>query len=186
MSQQHNSDRRGYSIFASPIGRIALVGGEKGLREVLICRDESDLRRRLDPFCREFSEIDRGLHQEARAQIEEYFSGHRTRFMLDLDLCALSQFQRRALQALTRVPYGEILSYGELARRLEPRSAPRAIGRAMACNPLPLIFPCHRVVGKSGKLTGYSGGEGIATKAWLLEFERLVRTPQKNAENHMR
>lgn len=105
-------------------------------------------------------------------QLGEYFAGRRSSFDLPLVLPAGSEFYRRVVQSLSEIPYGEILTYGELAARAGSPHAARAVGRVMATNPLPIIIPCHRVVAAGGLTGGYSGGGGVDTKRWLLDFER--------------
>ncbi|ADU64114.1 MAG: MGMT family protein [Pseudodesulfovibrio sp.] len=90
---------------------------------------------------------------------------------LPLDFSRLTQFHQAVLQALSRVPQGKMCTYGELASAVGNPNAARAIGRAMATNPFPLIYPCHRVIGASGKLTGFSGEGGIKLKEYLLKHE---------------
>ena len=108
----------------------------------------------------------------AAAQLSEYFAGTRQEFDLPLDLDGTA-FQRRAWTALAKIPYGETRSYGEQARRLGVPRAARAIGAANGANPLPIVLPCHRLVGADGSLTGFGGG--LETKRWLLEFEATQR-----------
>ncbi len=104
----------------------------------------------------------------AREQLEEYFA--RTRTTFDLPLEALgSAFEHRVWNALRQIPYGTTTSYGALAKRLGDKHATRAVGLANGKNPIPIIVPCHRVVGSKGELTGYGGG--LDTKRWLLEHE---------------
>jgi methylated-DNA-[protein]-cysteine S-methyltransferase len=104
----------------------------------------------------------------AIAQLEEYFAGERRRF--DLPLAARgTEFQRRVWRALTEIPYGKTLSYGELARRIAQPSASRAVGLANGANPLPIIVPCHRVIGADGSLTGFGGGLPVKRKLLALE-----------------
>jgi len=114
----------------------------------------------------------RGLTGEvlARAgqQLGEYFAGTRTTFDIPLDAPGTA-FQRRVWDALRAIPYGTTLSYGELARRLGDVRATRAVGAANGKNPIPIIVPCHRVVGANGALTGFGGG--LDRKRWLLEHE---------------
>lgn len=113
------------------------------------------------------------LLAEARRQIEDYFKGRRKAF--DLPLAPRgTAFQQRVWQQLREIPYGRTLSYGALAAVLS--SGPRAVGMACARNPLPLLIPCHRVIGSNGALTGYSGGEGLATKRYLLRLEGTIRS----------
>lgn len=104
-----------------------------------------------------------------RAQLDEYFAGTRTRFELPLDLRG-TEFQRRAWLALAEIPYGESRTYAEQARLL--RTGARAVGGANARNPLPIVIPCHRLVGTDGGLTGFGGG--LELKRRLLEHERAV------------
>jgi methylated-DNA-[protein]-cysteine S-methyltransferase len=103
-----------------------------------------------------------------RAQLAEYFAGMRTEFDLPLDLAG-TEFQRRAWFALLEIPYGKTRTYAEQARRLGLDHGARAVGSANARNPLPIIVPCHRLVGTSGKLTGYAGG--LEVKELLLRLE---------------
>jgi methylated-DNA-[protein]-cysteine S-methyltransferase len=107
------------------------------------------------------------LHAVA-AQLAEYFAGARKTFDLPLATCG-SPFQRRVWRALQEIPYGETESYGELARRIGAPSASRAVGRANAVNPIPIIVPCHRVIGAGGTLTGFGGG--VERKRYLLDLE---------------
>ena len=104
----------------------------------------------------------------AARQIEEYFAGTRREFRLPLDPEG-NPFQRRVWNALRKIPYGETWSYGQLAERIGRPGAARAVGSANARNPLPIVVPCHRVIGANGKLTGYYGG--LHLKAFLLELE---------------
>lgn len=137
--------------------------------EVLIHRDPLEIRERI--ACTHPN----AKHQEkteAHEQLQEYFRAERQVFSLTLDFGALPPFTRQVLLFLSEVPFGRTITYGELAACCGRPGAARAVGRAMAVNPLPIIVPCHRVVGAGGRLTGYSGGEGIATKILLLDFER--------------
>jgi methylated-DNA-[protein]-cysteine S-methyltransferase len=117
----------------------------------------------------------------AVSQLQDYFDGARSGFDLPLSPHG-SAFQLRMWEALRAIPPGETRSYGELARALG--NSARAIGQACGANPIPILIPCHRVLGAAGALAGYSGGEGPATKLWLLEHERRMRgehgaTPQQ-------
>ena len=110
----------------------------------------------------------RELVEETQQQLAEYFAGRRTEFALPLDLDGTA-FQRRAWLALLEIPYGETCTYAEQARRLGLPHGARAVGSANARNPLPIVIPCHRLVGSTGKLTGYAGG--LAYKERLLRLE---------------
>jgi methylated-DNA-[protein]-cysteine S-methyltransferase len=105
---------------------------------------------------------------QARQQLTEYFAGSRTTFDLPLDPSG-TEFQRRVWDSLRTIPYGTTTSYGAIARRLGDPHATRAVGAANGQNPIPIVVPCHRVVGAKGELTGFGGG--IDRKRWLLEHE---------------
>jgi methylated-DNA-[protein]-cysteine S-methyltransferase len=108
---------------------------------------------------------------EALRQVQEYLEGRRTTFDLPLDLSAMSEFQRRVLSIALQIPRGKFLTYHEVAKALGMPKAARAVGQALGHNPVPIVIPCHRVLGSDGSLHGYSGGGGIQTKAWLLRLE---------------
>ena len=107
---------------------------------------------------------------QAQRELEEYFAGRRTSFSVPLSIQG-TEFQQRVWRALQEIPYGQTLTYGEIARRIGRPKAGRAVGMANHCNPIPIIVPCHRVVGANGRLTGYAGG--LAMKKMLLEIEGI-------------
>ncbi len=107
--------------------------------------------------------------EAAAAQLREYFAGERTAFDLPLELAGTA-FQQEAWRALAEIPYGETVSYGEQARRLGRPDAVRAVGAANGRNPIPIVLPCHRVIGADGSLTGFGGG--LEAKRRLLDLER--------------
>ncbi len=104
-------------------------------------------------------------------QVREYLSGERAAFDVPLDLSSLTAFQRQVLQTVSQVPRGEFITYAELARRIGRPKAARAVGQALGSNPIPIIIPCHRVLASDGGLGGYSGRDGVRTKARLLRLE---------------
>jgi methylated-DNA-[protein]-cysteine S-methyltransferase len=109
---------------------------------------------------------------DAACQIAEYLQGRRRVFEIQINWSVMkSEFQRTALRAVAIIPYGEIRTYGQIAAEIGYPQAPRAMGRANATNPMPLVIPCHRVVGSDGKLHGYGGAGGLKTKQWLLHLE---------------
>jgi methylated-DNA-[protein]-cysteine S-methyltransferase len=127
-----------------------------------------------DPSSSGFREDPSRLAPEA-SQIAEYFAGTRTRF--DLVLCLEgTPFQRRVWEALLRIPYGQTISYGELARAVGQPGASRAVGAANGRNPIGIIVPCHRVIAADGSLGGYSAG--TARKSWLIDWERRLSLSQ--------
>jgi O-6-methylguanine DNA methyltransferase len=107
-------------------------------------------------------------------QLREYLNGERRRFTIQIDWSVLRPFQREVLQATFAIPFGQTRTYSQLAAQVGRPRAARAVGRAQATNPMPLVIPCHRVIGRDGKLHGYGGGEGLPTKAWLLKLEGAV------------
>ena len=149
--------------YASPLGELKLAAGEKGLR-VLVMSGQRYERAHLPS---DLPEAETPTLLLARDWLDAYFAGERPdigRVPLDP---AGTDFQRRVWQALTGILYGETLSYGELARRL--CSSARAVGAAVGRNPISILIPCHRVLGKNGGLTGYAGG--LERKAALLTLE---------------
>jgi O-6-methylguanine DNA methyltransferase len=108
---------------------------------------------------------------EVATQLNDYLSGQLRAFTLVIDWTVLRQFQQAVLHATSEIPYGETRTYKEIAGNINRPRAARAVGRAEATNPMPLVIPCHRVIGMDGKLHGYGMVEGIKTKAWLLKLE---------------
>jgi methylated-DNA-[protein]-cysteine S-methyltransferase len=114
--------------------------------------------------------------QHACQQLLEYFNRERTGFDIPFDLLSLPAFQQEVLRLTCTIPYGETRTYGDLAQIVGTGSDARAVGVALATNPIPIFIPCHRVISSDGKLKGYSGPGGLETKAWLLQLEgaRLI------------
>lgn len=110
------------------------------------------------------------------AQIAAYLKGENQNLDLPIDWRGMTDFQVQVRKAVMQIPPGVTASYGEIAARVGKPGAARAVGRVNATNPIPLVIPCHRVVGSDGSLTGYGGTGGIQTKRWLLEMERKVNT----------
>ena len=146
----------------SPIGVLTLVASDEGLRKVLW---EGQAEQVGDATLSEFHPI----LAAASAQLAEYFAGDRVEFDLPLDLIGTG-FQKAAWLALADVPYGETSSYGEQAERIGRTGAFRAVGAANSKNPIPIVLPCHRIVGADGSLTGFAGG--LAMKQRLLALEQ--------------
>jgi methylated-DNA-[protein]-cysteine S-methyltransferase len=154
-----------YTTLDTPIGELLLVGDGRALRGLYMQEGRTAIavrpgwRAAAEPFA------------DLRAQLAEYFAGRRRAFDVPLTMTG-SAFQRRVWRALQDIPYGETISYGELARGIGVPSAARAVGVANGRNPISLIVPCHRVIGADGGLTGYGGG--MERKRWLLELEAGV------------
>lgn len=151
-----------YCYLDTPIGELLLAGDDEGL--AMIGFPKGSMRRNAEP---DWIFNEKPL-TEARRQLREYFAGKRRRFDLSLRLSG-TDFQQSVLRALQEIPYGETVSYGEIARRIGRPRAVRAVGAANGRNPLPIVIPCHRVIGKSGDLTGFGGG--LDTKEALLRLE---------------
>lgn len=140
----------------TPIGTLGLVGSNAGLREVRWSCDGLDLGGSSSVL------------DEAARQLDDYFTGIRTSFDLPLDLVGTA-FQLQAWQALAEIPYGTTVSYAQQAARIGRPAAVRAVGAANGRNPVPIVLPCHRIVGSDGSLTGFGGG--LALKRRLLDLE---------------
>lgn len=156
---------RGHLIIDSPIGRIAIIGDDEAIDRLEIARD--GVLSTDDQEIRSTAVLER-----AAAQLREYFEGSRASFDIPVRLRG-TQFQRSVWQQLQEIPFGEVRGYGDLGRALGHATAGRAVGGAVGANPVPLLVPCHRVLGTAGRITGYSAGNGITTKAWLLEHEGI-------------
>ena len=109
---------------------------------------------------------------DAKKQFEDYFSGKLSRFSLPLEVPG-TEFQKAVWREIAKLPAGKTLSYGEIAAKLGNPLASRAVGAAVGANPTPIVVGCHRILGSSGKITGFTGGDGIKTKAWLLNHENI-------------
>ncbi len=159
----------GFDIVSSPIGDLLVAASDRGLAAIWFDPDpESDLDRLARIAGPRVLRSPRSV-DGARRELDEYFSGRRRAFDLQLDLHALAPFTVRVLGELSRVPYGETTTYGALAARVGSPRAARAVGTVMHRNRIPIVLPCHRVVGSSGNLTGYAGG--LDRKLTLLELE---------------
>jgi methylated-DNA-[protein]-cysteine S-methyltransferase len=151
-----------YATVASPIGELLLVGDGELLRGLHLQEGRRPARigdawkRAEEPFAR------------ARDQLGEYFAGERVEFEVPA-AGGGTPFQRRVWAALSEIPYGKTVSYGELARRIGRPAASRAVGMANGRNPISIVVPCHRVIGSDGGLTGYAGG--VERKRFLLDLE---------------
>ena len=166
-------------VMPSPVGPLTLVASDNGVAAVL-WNNETAGRVRLGESRRE---EDHPLLLHAQQQLGEYFAGQRAEFSLPLD-CTGTDFQRCVWSALRTIPYGETRSYLDIARQIGSPDAVRAVGAANGRNPVAIITPCHRVVGSTGKLTGFAAG--LEIKAWLLAMEgrgplRLRASPNETA-----
>jgi methylated-DNA-[protein]-cysteine S-methyltransferase len=158
-----------YELHDSPVGTLFVAVTDRGLCEI---HYDADPAAETDRLARLFgTRVLRSPRptDDARRQLDEYFAGTRRDFDLDVDLRPAREFGRAVLEQLARVPYGELTTYGTLAERAGKPRAARAVGTIMNRNPVPIVLPCHRVVGSSGSLVGYAGG--LDRKRLLLELE---------------
>ena len=156
----------------TPIGDIWIACSERGLVAIDWEKSESTFLKKLSRRIKTPPENNPRRLTHTDSQLREYLDGERKRFTIAIDWSMMRSFQREALLATFAIPYGHTSTYGEIAMQIgRPRSA-RAVGRAEATNPMPLVIPCHRVLGSDGKLRGYGGGLDI--KKWLLRLEGAV------------
>ena len=159
-----------YKFVVTPVGKLKLVASDKGLTAIL-WENDSPRRVRLEDL------VQNDRHPvlvQAERQLNEYFAGSRQTFDISLDMRGTT-FQKSVWEALLSIPFGETRSYGELAKQLGRPTASRAVGAANGRNPVSIVVPCHRVVGSSGKLTGFAGGLGV--KAHVLGLEQKSTKP---------
>ena len=144
------------TYFESPIGRIEISGDEKGISSVEFFEDRKNISRNT------------GHLKNCLKQLDEYFSGKRKSFSLKLNLKG-TEFQKKVWKGLLKIPFGETVSYLDVAKGIGNEKAVRAVGNANNKNNISIIIPCHRVIGSNGKLIGYGGG--LWRKKWLIDFE---------------
>lgn len=158
-------------IFETRFGWMGMTGGTAGVQRIFLPVPKKEqavdfLRNEVPSFC-----DNADFFKDEIAQIEEYFSGNRKEFQLSLDFSRATRFQRRVYEILLTIPFGEVRTYGWIARKMGNEKALRAVGHANGKNKWPLIVPCHRVVGSNGSLTGFSAFGGLDLKARLLQHE---------------
>ena len=160
-----------YTLINSPIGELLISADGESVKEIRFENRLKKERRAIDALL-SGTGVRGGLVAEARRQLIAYFRGKLRKFDLPLSPEG-TPFQRRVWEALREIPYGETVSYGELARRIGNPKASRAVGAANGRNPIPIVIPCHRVIGADGTLTGFGGG--LEIKESLLEHESRYR-----------
>ena len=162
----------GYDVVDSPVGKLFVAVSDRGLCTISY---DSDPEAKLEQLARGFGarvlRAPRAV-DETRRELHEYFEGKRERFDLEVDLRLSRDFGRLVLKELAAVPFGEVTTYGALAARAGKPRAARAVGTIMNRNPIPIVLPCHRVVGANGSLVGYAGG--LERKQQLLRLEGAV------------
>jgi methylated-DNA-[protein]-cysteine S-methyltransferase len=154
-----------YSLLPHPTGMLSLIAGDEGLEQIRFDASVPSGSAQCD---------DHPLLRETARQLDAYFAGDLREFDLALALKG-TPFQVRVWEALLQIPYGETRSYAQQARVVGTPDAVRAVGAANGRNPIPIVVPCHRVIGSNGKLTGFGGG--LPLKRWLLDLESRPRLP---------
>jgi methylated-DNA-[protein]-cysteine S-methyltransferase len=160
-----------YDLVDSPIGPLLVGATSRGLCRISFDADrdpDAELERLADRFGARVLRVP-GQLDAVRRQLDDYFEGRRRAFELEVDLTGVPAFQQEVLRELALVPYAETATYGGLAQRIGRPRAARAVGGALNRNPVPIILPCHRIVGASGSLVGYAGG--LDRKRALLALE---------------
>ena len=163
-----------------PIGRTFLARSKVGLVRISFRLGEEAFLAELEDMRFLPEDAPGGLDRERR-QLDAYFAGKRRRFVMPVDIAALTPFQQHVLEVTLRIPFGRVETYGDIARAIHKPGASRAVGNALGANPIPIVIPCHRVVAAGGQIGGYTGGlpvkrklmkiEGIALRADELPFD---------------
>lgn len=157
-----------FTIMKTPIGSLLIAENSSGVSAIIFNADSYSIPESWHRV--------KNLSSEVMEQLEQYFNGERYEF--DLPLAPEgTPFQLDVWRALEKIPYGETISYLDVAKRIGKPAAVRAVGAANGANPLPIVIPCHRVIGNNGKLTGYGGG--LEKKQYLLSMESLYRGIRK-------
>ncbi len=158
----------------TPLGDLRLAASDFGLLAVEWADSQPELMNYLLHRLKGLvEENQKRVHPYAK-EVGEYLKGKRHEFTFAIDWSTLRPFQLKALKAVFDIPYGETRTYADIAEQIGHPIAFRAVGRANATNPMPLVIPCHRLIGRDGKLHGYGGGVGLPTKEWLLKMEGAV------------
>jgi methylated-DNA-[protein]-cysteine S-methyltransferase len=162
----------GYDVYDSPVGPLFVAATPRGVCRISYDADVDRQEARLaETYGLRVLRAPRAV-DEAKRELDDYFEGRRTQFDLALDLERVAPFHREVLAKLARVPFGQTTTYGTLAAEAGRPAAARAVGTVMNRNPIPIVLPCHRVVGANGSLTGYAGG--LHVKEALLRLEGAI------------
>ncbi|MEI6288911.1 MAG: methylated-DNA--[protein]-cysteine S-methyltransferase [Chloroflexota bacterium] len=156
------------------LGEIWVAVSENGLASISFPASEMDFCEKLQKKYTGLITLDQKKIEHAAVEIEEYILGQRKKFSLEIDWTFMGIFQQKVLSSTIDIPFGMIRTYKDIANAIGHPGAARAVGRAEADNPIPIVIPCHRVLGADGKLHGYSAGNGLETKKWLLALEGLI------------
>ena len=162
-----------YIIFNSDVGWIGILGSAKGLLSTTLPQPSAQEARRLLGDSLNQPTLSLSLFEDLVGRLRAYFSGYKASFPDELDLSGATPFQREVWEKTRLIHYGETRSYSWVAEQIGKPGAARAVGQALARNPLPIIIPCHRVIANDGKLGGFSGG--VQMKRYLLSLEASAR-----------
>ena len=160
-----------FRVVQTPMGFVGFVAGPAGLRRMYLPESSEPLVMRRMHADEAAARENARLLPELSTAVERFFSGKPVEFDVALDIAEFTEFQQAALRACAAVGYGETATYGELAERIGHPRAARAVGSSMARNRIPIVIPCHRIIGSSNAMCGYSGPGGIGSKQMLLRME---------------
>ncbi len=166
------------TIPASPIGAVSLAATQNGLVRIVLA-PMSELIHEIGEQHISSQQPSPVILNNSVQQLQEYLDGKRKDFDLPIEWNLIRPFDQTILRACQRIPFGKVVSYGELGTMAGKPHSARAVGGVMARNPIPLVIPCHRVVNASGGLHGYSARGGLNTKSWLLQLEGHILANQK-------
>jgi methylated-DNA-[protein]-cysteine S-methyltransferase len=158
---------------SSPIGPLWVAVSDQGLVAVEWSMSQAEFSQQVEMRFHAVASYSEDRTAAPLSQIREYLAGSRREFELPLDLSSCTKFQHQVLTTTFQIPYGHTATYKEIAMQVGKPNAARAVGRVQATNPIPLVVPCHRVLGSDGSLHGYGGPGGIKLKAWLLDMEQF-------------
>jgi methylated-DNA-[protein]-cysteine S-methyltransferase len=162
-----------YDFAETPVGQVLVAATARGLCRISYYGEDEVVARLADQYGPRVLRSPKPV-DPARRQLDEYFEGRRTEFDLELDL-EVPDFYRKVLGELARVPFGETTTYGALAKRVDQPKAARAVGTVMNRNPIPIVLPCHRVIGANGNLVGYAGGLDVKRRLLAHEGARTLQ-----------
>lgn len=172
MSRSNKDDIAGIGkIDGTPLGTIWIAIADKGLVAISLWQDRMRFEADVERITGAIPRLMPGRIATVGEQLRAYLDGELKQFDVDIDWSLLTPFQEKAMRAVYQIPYGQLRTYRDIAVEIGSPRAVRAVGRANATNPMPIIIPCHRVVGSDGKLRGYGAPGGLETKAWLLKRE---------------
>jgi methylated-DNA-[protein]-cysteine S-methyltransferase len=160
-----------YYNYKSPIGSLSVIRGEKGLLKLAINKPAEIVLNDILSLDKSETKESYDKLADVIEQLDAYFKGKLQEFSVEIDLNNLSEFHKKVIMDLSKIPYGTVISYGELARKVNNPKAARAVGQACKANPIPIIIPCHRVIRSDGKIGNYTAG--VDVKKYLLDLEKV-------------